>query len=142
MRSIGEIQDEIIEEFSFFDNWMDKYEHIIEMGKDLSGLDESLQTEDNIVKGCQSQVWLDAKEKDGRLLFMADSDAVITKGLVSLMIRVLSDHSAEEIANADLRFVDEIGLNQHLSPNRANGLASMIKKMKMYALAYQAKGAQ
>lgn len=141
MKTINEIQEEVIDEFSFFDNWMDKYEHIIEMGKELSGLDESKKVDDNIVRGCQSRVWLDASEESGMLNFEADSDAVITKGLVSLMVRVLSGHSAEEIAHADLYFVDKIGLNQHLSPNRANGLASMIKKMKMYALAYQAKGA-
>ena len=142
MKTIDEIQAEVIDEFSFFDNWMDKYEHIIEMGKDLSGLDESLKIDDNIVRGCQSRVWLDAKQEEGKLLFSADSDAIITKGLVSLMVRVLSNHKAEEIANANLHFVDEIGLNQQLSPNLANGLASMIKKMKMYALAYQAKDAQ
>ena len=142
MKTIDEIQAEVIDEFSFFDNWMDKYEPIIEMGKDLSGLDESLKIDDNIVRGCQSRVWLGAKQEEGKLLFSADSDAIITKGLVSLMVRVLSNHKAEEIANANLHFVDEIGLNQQLSPNRANGLASMIKKMKMYALAYQAKDAQ
>jgi len=142
VKTIDEIQAEVIDEFSFFDNWMDKYEHIIEMGKDLSGLDESLKIDDNIVRGCQSRVWLDAKQEEGKLLFSADSDAIITKGLVRLIVRVLSNHKAEEIANANLHFVDEIGLNQQLSPNRANGLASMIKKMKMYALAYQAKDAQ
>ena len=137
--TINDIQDEIIEEFSFFGDWMEKYEHIIDFGKQLPQINEDFKTEENLVKGCQSQVWLNASLTDGKLHFDADSDAIITKGLVGLMVRVLSDHSPEEIAEADLYFVDEIGLKEHLSPNRANGLVSMIKKMKMYALAYKAK---
>lgn len=138
-QSINEIQDEIIDEFSFFGDWMEKYEHIISFGKELPSIDDTLKSEDNLVKGCQSRVWLAAEMQDGKLSFEADSDAIITKGLVGLMVRVLSGHQPEEIASADLYFVDQIGLKEHLSPNRANGLASMIKKMKLYALAYQAK---
>lgn len=118
---------------------MEKYEHIIEFGKQLPEIEDELKSEENLVKGCQSRVWLSASLNDGVLHFDADSDAIITKGLVGLMVRVLSDHSPKEIAKADLYFVDQIGLKEHLSPNRANGLVSMIKKMKMYALAYQAK---
>jgi cysteine desulfuration protein SufE len=139
MADIKAIQDEIIDEFSFFGDWMEKYEHIIEFGKQLPEIDASLKTEENLVKGCQSQVWLHAELEGNHLNFNADSDAVITKGLVGLMVRVLSGHSPKEIAEADLYFVDQIGLKEHLSPNRANGLVSMIKKMKMYAVAYQAK---
>lgn len=139
MQSIEEIQDEIIEEFGFFDDWMQKYEHIITFGKELPSLEENHKTEENLVKGCQSKVWLHADMRDGKLVFEADSDAVITKGLVGLMVRVLSGHSPQDIAAADLYFIDRIGLKEHLSPNRANGLASMIKKMKMYGIAYQAK---
>lgn len=138
-KNIIAIQDEIIEEFSFFTDWMEKYEHIIEYGKGLPSLEESLKNDDNIVKGCQSRVWLHADMNEEKLCFQADSDAIITKGLVGLMVRVLSGHSPEEIATADLYFIDQIGLKEHLSPNRANGLASMIKKIKMYALAYDAK---
>ncbi len=138
-KNINAIQDEIIEEFSFFTDWMEKYEHIIEYGKGLPSLEESLKNDDNIVKGCQSRVWLHADMNEEKLCFQADSDAIITKGLVGLMVRVLSGHSPEEIATADLYFIDQIGLKEHLSPNRANGLASMIKKIKMYALAYDAK---
>lgn len=139
MSTINEIQDEIIEEFSFFDDWMQKYEHIIAFGKDLPALSDDLKTEENIVKGCQSKVWLHADLDGDSLKFSADSDAVITKGLVGLMVRVLSNHNPKDIAEANLYFVDQIGLKEHLSPNRANGLASMIKKMKMYGVAYQAK---
>lgn len=138
-QSINEIQDEIIDEFAFFTDWMEKYEHIISFGKDLPDLDAQFKVEDNLVKGCQSQVWLHAEVSDGNLRFLADSDAVITRGLVGLLVRVLSGHAPEEIANADLYFVEKIGLKEHLSPNRANGLVSMIKKMKLYALAYDAK---
>jgi cysteine desulfuration protein SufE len=138
-QTINDIQDEIIEEFSFFGDWMEKYEHIISFGKSLPALSESLKNEENLVKGCQSRVWLHAEVKDNSLIFEADSDAIITKGLIGLMIRVMSGHAPKEIAEADLYFIDEIGLKEHLSPNRANGLASMIKKIKMYALAYHAK---
>jgi cysteine desulfuration protein SufE len=142
MQTINEIQEEIIDEFSFFSDWMEKYEHIIEFGKELNGLEEIYKTEDNLVKGCQSRVWLHADMNDGILRFDADSDAVITKGLVGLMVRVLSNQPPAAIASADLYFVGKIGLKEHLSPNRANGLVSMIKKIKMYALAYEAKTKQ
>ena len=141
-QTINQIQDEIIDEFSFFSDWMEKYEHIIEFGKELRGLDEVNKTEVNLVKGCQSRVWLHAGMNEEILHFDADSDAVITKGLVGLMVRVLSDQKPADIASADLYFVDKIGLKEHLSPNRANGLVSMIKKIKMYALAYEAKSKQ
>ncbi len=141
-QSINEIQDEVIEEFSFFGDWMEKYEHIIEFGKSLAPIDAAYKVEENLVKGCQSQVWLNAEKKGTALHFTADSDAIITKGLVGLMVRVLSDQTPEDIAKADLYFVDQIGLKEHLSPNRANGLVSMIKKMKMYAIAHQAKSEQ
>lgn len=137
--TIEQQQQEIIEEFSFFEDWMEKYEHIIELGKELPALDEAHHTEDNIVKGCQSQVWLHADLKDNRVVFEADSDAIITKGLVALMVRVLSNQPAEQVATADLFFIDQIGLKEHLSPTRSNGLVSMIKKMKLYAVAYMAK---
>ena len=136
--TIKEIQEEIIEEFSFFEDWMDKYENIIEFGKELSPMDPSLRTEENLVKGCQSQVWLVATMEGDNLVFKADSDALISKGIIGLLLRMLSNHSPEEIANADLFALKEIGLQEHLSPNRANGLASMVKKIKMYALAHSA----
>ncbi|NQV52865.1 MAG: SufE family protein [Flavobacteriales bacterium] len=141
-QSINEIQDEVIDEFSFFGDWMEKYEHIIEFGKGLPPIDVAYKVEENLVKGCQSQVWLNAERKGNTLHFTADSDAIITKGLVGLMVRVLSDQTTEDIAKADLYFVDRIGLKEHLSPNRANGLVSMIKKMKMFAIAHQAKSEQ
>ncbi|MEX2379268.1 MAG: SufE family protein [Vicingaceae bacterium] len=137
--SIKERQEEVIEEFSMFDDWMDKYEHIISLGKELPLIDESEKKDENLIKGCQSRVWLATELKDGKVYFTADSDAVITKGIISLMIRVLSDATPTEITEADLFFVDEIGLKEHLSPTRSNGLVSMIKQMKMYAIAYQAK---
>ncbi len=138
-QTINQTQDEIIEEFSFFAEWMEKYEHIIEFGKDLPQISEQLKSEENLVKGCQSRVWLHAEDQDDKLVFTADSDAIITKGLVGLMVRVLSNHSPKEIAESELYFIDEIGLKVHLSPNRANGLSSMIKKMKLYAIAHMAK---
>lgn len=137
--TINEIQDEIIGEFAFFDDWMDKYEYIIELGKELPLIDEQYKTEDHLIKGCQSLVWLHADEKDGKVQFTADSDAIITKGLIALMIRVLSDQKPEEIAAADLYFINKIGLQEHLSPTRANGLLSMVKQMKMYGIALQAR---
>lgn len=137
--SINEIQEEIISEFELFDDWMQKYEYIIDLGKSLPVIDEKYKTEDNLIKGCQSKVWLHADLKNGKIIFTADSDAIITKGLVGLMVRILSDHSPDEILNADLYFLDKIGLKEHLSPTRANGLLSMIKQMKMYAIAYKAK---
>jgi cysteine desulfuration protein SufE len=137
--TIAEIQEEIVDEFSIFDDWIDKYEHIIESGKELDSISDDLKTSANLVKGCQSQVWLHAEMEGNNLIFQAGSDAIITKGLVSLMVRTLSGHTPKEILNAQLSFVDEIGLKEHLSPTRSNGLVSMIKKMKLFALAFQAK---
>jgi cysteine desulfuration protein SufE len=137
MESINQIQDAIIEEFSFFGDWLEKYEYIIELGKDLPLIDEQFKTEDYLVRGCQSKVWLHANLEDGKVVFKADSDAVITKGIIALLIRVLSGHSPQEILDADLYFLDKIGLKEHLSPTRANGLVSMLKQMKLYALAFQ-----
>ena len=135
--SIKERQEEVIEEFAMFDDWMDKYEYLISLGKELPLIDESKKVEENIIKGCQSRVWLAADLEDGKIEFTADSDAIITKGIISLMIRVLTDNSPKDIANADLFFIDKVGLKEHLSPTRSNGLVSMVKQMKMYALAYQ-----
>ncbi|MFY7827363.1 MAG: SufE family protein [Flectobacillus sp.] len=137
--TINEIQDEIIEEFALFDDWADKYEYIIDMGKKLKGLPEDQKTEDNIIKGCQSQVWLNAHKEGDNLIFEADSEAVIVKGLVSMLIRVLSGHSPKEIAESELYFIDQIGMSQHLAQTRSNGLVSMVKQMKNYAIAYQLK---
>ncbi len=130
MASINEIQDEIIEEFSFFDQWMDKYEYMIDLGKKLPLIDEKYKTEGHLIPGCQSQVWLHTEAKEGLIHFSADSDAIITKGIVALLVRVLSDQTASDIANSDLYFIEKIGLNQHLSPIRSNGLVSMVKQMK------------
>ena len=135
--SIKERQEEVIEEFALFEDWMDKYEHLISLGKELPLIDEAKKVEENIIKGCQSRVWLAADLEDGRINYTADSDAIITKGIISLMIRVLTDKAPKEIAEADLFFIDEVGLKEHLSPTRSNGLVSMVKQMKMYALAYQ-----
>ena len=133
-------QDQIIEEFDMFPDWMEKYEHIIELGKELDPIDESKKLDENLIKGCQSRVWLSAELNDkGKVIFTADSDAIITKGLVALMIRVLSDVEPMEIASANLRFLEVIGLNAHLSPTRSNGLLSMVKQMKMYGLAFSAR---
>lgn len=137
--TINKVQDEIIEEFSLFDNWQDKYEYLISMAKELSPMDEKHKTEDNFVRGCQARVWLHAYMEDGLLKFMADSDALITKGLVALMVRVLSGNKPADIASADLYFVDKIGLREHLSPTRANGLVAMIKQMKLYGIAFAQK---
>jgi cysteine desulfuration protein SufE len=137
--TINEIQDQIIEEFSLFDDWTDKYEYIIEIGKKLPPLQETYKTDDNKIKGCQSNVWLVAHMTEDKLYFEADSDAVIVKGLVSMLIRVLSGHRPEEIVQADLYFIDRIGMTQHLAQTRSNGLLSMVKQMKFYALAYKAK---
>lgn len=137
--TINEIQDELIEDFAFFTDWMEKYEYIIQLGKEVPLIDEQYKTEEYIIKGCQSKVWLFPEIKDGKVYFTADSDAIITKGLVSLMVKVLSGHTAKEIVDADLYFVDKIGLKEHLSPTRANGLLSMIKQMKLYALALKVK---
>ena len=135
--SIRERQDEVIEEFAMFDDWMDKYEHLISLGKELPLIDEDNKVDQNIIKGCQSRVWLHAQMDDGKVRFKADSDAIITKGIISLMIRVLDNSSPDEIINEELYFIDEIGLKEHLSPTRSNGLVSMVKQMKMYALAFQ-----
>lgn len=137
--NIEDRQKAIIEEFSMFSDWMEKYEHIIEIGKDLPMIDEQYKTDENLIKGCQSRVWLHAELKDGKIEFTADSDAIITKGLVALMVRALSGSTPAEVANTELFMVDEIGLQQHLSPTRANGLLSMIKQMKFYGLAFQAQ---
>ena len=137
--TINEIQDEIISEFSFFDDWMDKYEYIIELGKDLPLIDEQYKTEDYLIKGCQSLVWLHADEEQEVVSFTADSNAIITKGLIALMVRVLSNQKPADIAHANLYFIGEIGLQEHLSPTRANGLLSMVKQMKLYGLALQAR---
>jgi cysteine desulfuration protein SufE len=137
--TIEEIQDEIIEEFSVFDEWMDKYSYLIDLGKDLPQIADHYKTDDYVIKGCQSQVWLNADYSDGIITFSADSDAIITKGMVSLLVRVLSGQKPDDIIDADLHFIKEIGLDQHLSPTRANGLLAMVKKMKLFAMAYQAK---
>lgn len=136
--TIDEIQDEIIEEFSLFGDWMEKYEYLIELGKNLPLIDPQYKTDDYLVRGCQSRVWLHARRgDDGKIYFTADSDAVITKGIIALLIRVLSGHTPQEIVEAELYFIDQIGLHEHLSPTRSNGLLSMLKQMKMYALAFQ-----
>ncbi|WP_140939438.1 SufE family protein [Sphingobacterium lumbrici] len=137
--TINEIQDELIEDFSFYQDWMEKYEYIIQLGKELPLIKEEYKQDQFIIKGCQSKVWLYPELKDGKLYFTADSDAVITKGLVSLMVKVLSGHTPKEIVDTDLYFIDNIGLKEHLSPTRANGLLSMVKQMKLYAIALQAK---
>ncbi|HSC39226.1 MAG TPA: SufE family protein [Chitinophagaceae bacterium] len=137
--TINEIQDELIDEFALFGDWMEKYEYIIQLGKELPLIDPQYKKEENLIKGCQSQVWLHADFQDGRVLFTADSDAIITKGLVGMVVRVLSGHTPSEIVNSDLYFVDRIGLKEHLSVTRSNGLLSMIKQMKVYALALQSK---
>lgn len=137
--TINEKQDQVIDEFALFDDWADKYEYIIDLGKKLPPLDNQYKVEENKIKGCQSTVWLHAEPKGEQLMFEADSEAVIVKGLVSLLIRVLSGHTPEEIAQANLYFMEKIGMHQHLAQTRSNGLASMLKQMKLYALAYQAK---
>ncbi|MET6997668.1 SufE family protein [Chitinophaga defluvii] len=137
--TIKALQDEMISDFSVMENWMDKYEYIIQLGKELPLIEEQYKTDDHLIKGCQSRVWLHTELKDGKLFFTGDSDAVITKGLVSLMIAVLSGHTPQEIAATDIYFIDAIGLRNHLSPTRSNGLLSMLKQMKLYAVAYAAQ---
>ena len=137
--TINEIQDEIIEEFSGFDDWMDKYQLLIDLGNEQEPLDEKYKVESNLIDGCQSRVWLQANYSDGTIHFTAESDALIVKGIVALLIRVLNDHTPKEILDADLYFIDRIGLREHLSPTRSNGLLAMVKQMRMYALAYSAK---
>lgn len=141
-KSITQLEEEVIEEFSVFDDWMSKYEYLIELGKNLPLIKPEYKTEEFKVKGCQSQVWLSAELKDGKLHFTADSDAVISKGIISLMIRVLSGHRPEDILEADLNFINEIGLTQNLSPNRANGLSAMIKYIKKYAKLHAGQSVQ
>jgi len=136
---IEDTEKEIIEEFEIFDDWMGKYEYLIDLGKSLPLIDEKYKTEDKIIKGCQSQVWMHSELINGKVVFTADSDAIITKGMVALMIRVLSNHTPDEIINAKLDFVEKIGLTKHLSPTRSNGLVSMIKQMKLDAIAYKVK---
>lgn len=137
--SIEETEQEIIEEFEMFDDWMQKYEHLIELGKSLPVIAEEDKTEDKLIKGCQSRVWLKSELKDGKIVYTADSDAIITKGMVALMVRILSEHTPDEIIEAKLDFVEKIGLTKHLSPTRSNGLLSMIKQMKLDALAYKSR---
>ncbi|MBQ0069015.1 MAG: SufE family protein [Bacteroidales bacterium] len=139
MSKINDIQDEIIEEFEGFDDWMDRYQVIIDMGNALPALEEKYKTADNIIEGCQSRVWLQADYEDGVLNFTADSDAIIVKGIISMLVRVLSGHTPAEILDAELYFIDRIGLHEHLSPTRSNGLVAMIKKIRAYALAFQAQ---
>jgi len=137
MNNISEIENEIIEDFDLFDEWTEKYQYIIELGQNLPSLDEQYKTEENKIKGCQSSVWLNAYEKDGRIFFEADSDSTFVKGEIALLIKVLSNQKPEEIVKAKLEFIDKIGLRQHIAVTRANGLASMIKQMKTYALGLQ-----
>ena len=137
METIAERQQEVIEEFSLFDDWMQRYEHMIDLGKSLPLISEEYKTEDNIIKGCQSKVWVYASLEADQLVFTADSDAIITKGIIAILIRVFSNQPPKAILDADTDFIDKIGLKEHLSPTRANGLVSMIKQIKMYAVAYQ-----
>ncbi len=137
--TLEKVQDEIIDEFSVFDQWMDRYGYLIELGKSVPAIDPKYKTDQYVIKGCQSRVWVNAEMEDGTIKFTADSDAIITKGIIALLIRVLSGRTPDEIINSDLHFIDEIGLKENLSPTRANGLLAMIKQMKLYALAYKSK---
>jgi len=137
--SLKQIQDEIIEEFSIFNDWLDKYDYLIELGNELPQIDPEYKTEEYLINGCQSKVWLNADYKDGKIWYHADSDAIIVRGIVALLVKALNGQPPEEIIGSDLYFIDEIGLKQNLSPTRSNGLVAMVKKMKTYALAYQAK---
>ena len=139
MKTINEIQDEIVEEFSDFDDWMDKYQLLIDLGSEQEPIDEKYKNEQNLIDGCQSRVWLQADLVDEKIIFQAESDALIVKCIVTLLIKVLSGHTPDEILNADLYFIEKIGLKEHLSPTRSNGLLAMIKQMRMYALAFKAK---
>jgi cysteine desulfuration protein SufE len=134
--TIKDIQDQIVDEFSMFDDWMQRYEYIIELGKGLPLIEEKYKTEDNIIKGCQSKVWVHGEQKGDKIVFTADSDAILTKGIIAILIRAFSNQKASDILDANTDFIDEIGLKEHLSPTRANGLVSMIKQIKMYALAF------
>ena len=135
--TINEIQSELVDEFSMFDDWMERYEYMIELGKSLPMIDSQYKKEENLIKGCQSKVWLHAELEDNKIVYTADSDAIITKGIVSILIRTFTNQSPSEILSADTNFIDEIGLKEHLSPTRANGLVSMIKQIKLYAVAFQ-----
>jgi|SRR5699024_4918103 len=137
--TIETIQEELIDEFSMFDDWMQRYEYMIELGKSLPLIDETNKTNDKLIKGCQSRVWLHSELKDGKIIFTADSDAIITKGIVAILVRVFSNQTPKDILDANTDFIDEIGLKEHLSPTRANGLVSMVKQMKLDAMAYQVK---
>ena len=137
--TIPKLEQDVIEEFEFFDSWLEKYEHIIELGKDLPLIPDNLKTVDNLIKGCQSNVWLHAKYEENKITFCADSDAIITKGIIALLIRVLDKQSPDDILKAELKFIDTIGLTNHLSPTRANGLLGMVKQMKSYAMAFNLK---
>lgn len=137
--TINEIQDSIIDEFSGFEDWMDRYSLLIDLGNELKVLPEEKRTEQNLIDGCQSKVWIDARMEEGKLLFDGDSDAILVKGIVALLIKVVSGHSPQEILDSELYFIDAIGLKEHLSPTRSNGLVAMVKQMRLYALAYQAK---
>ena len=140
--TINELQDNVIEEFSVFDDWMDKYALLIDLGNSLPPLDEKYKTESNLIEGCQSRVWFQADYADGKTIFQGESDAVIVKGIVSLLINILSGHTPQEILDADLYFIDKVGLKEHLSPTRSNGLVAMVKQMRLYAMAYRAKEQQ
>lgn len=140
--TIHELQDNVIEEFSVFDDWMDKYALLIDLGNSLPPLEEKYKTESNLIEGCQSRVWLQADYQDGKIIFKGESDAVIVKGIVSLLIQILSDHTPQEILDADLYFIEKIGLKEHLSPTRSNGLVAMVKQMRLYAMAFRAKEQQ
>jgi cysteine desulfuration protein SufE len=137
--TINDAQDQIVEEFSIFSDWMDRYQQLIDLGNELKPIDEKKRTDQHLIKGCQSKVWVDAELAEGKIIFEADSDAIITKGIVALLIRVLNNHTPQEILDADLFFIDKIGLKENLSPTRSNGLLAMIKQMKLYALAYNSK---
>lgn len=137
--SINELQDQIIDEFSVFDDWMDKYALLIDLGNSLPPLDERYKTESNLIEGCQSRVWLQADYVDGKIIFQGESDAVIVKGIVFLLIQILSGHTPQEIIDADLYFIERVGLKEHLSPTRSNGLVAMVKQMRLYAVAFRAK---
>jgi cysteine desulfuration protein SufE len=137
--TINELQDEVIEEFSDFEDWMDKYQLLIDLGNELEPLDEKYKTESNLIEGCQSRVWVQADYEDGKLVFKAESDALIVKGIIALLIRVLSGHTPQEILDSELYFIDAIGLKDHLSPTRSNGLLAMVKQIRMYALAFKMK---
>ena len=140
--TIKEIQEEIIDEFSMFDDWMERYEYIIDLGKSIPLIAATHKLEENLIKGCQSKVWLYAEQKNGAIVYTADSDAILTKGIIALLLRAFSNHEPKEILAADSGFIDKIGLKEHLSPTRANGLVQMIKQIKLYAIAYQSKASQ